>query len=235
MNKKTNINGVSVITCTNRINFIDNILSNYLNQDYKNKELIIIINNDDIDLSCYLDKINDYKDIFIYKLNQNLTLGKCLNFAVSKSKYDIISKFDDDDYYSPNYLKTSIDVFDKTKADIIGKSSIYIYFKQKNLLTFKSTKKENKYVNRIEGSTLNVKKYVFDKVCFQDKNLGEDIMFCSDCIKTGFKIYSNDKSNYVYIRHGINHNHTFNMPDELLIKICTKIGYISDFKAIVDK
>lgn len=235
LNKKNSINGVSVITCTNRMNFIDNILSNYLSQEYKNKELIIIINNDNIDLNYYLEKTNDYENIYIYKLNQNFTLGKCLNFAVSKSKYNIISKFDDDDYYSPSYLNSSLDIFNSTTADIVGKSAVYVYFMERNLLAFKDNKKENSYVNRVEGSTLNIKKYVFNKVCFQEKNLGEDIAFCNDCIKNEFRIYSGDKYNYVYIRHGMHHNHTFNLSDELLMKLCTKVGVFFDFRSIVNK
>lgn len=235
MSEKINPNGVSVITCTNRINFIDNILNNYLSQEFKNKELIIIINNDEINLDYYLEKTKQYKDILIYKLQQNITLGECLNYAVKKSNYNIISKFDDDDYYSPNYLHSSIDMFNNTNADIIGKSSVYVYFMKKNLLAFKNNKKENIYVNRVEGSTLNIKKYVFNKVWFQEKNLGEDITFCNDCIKNGFKIYSSDKFNYVYIRYDLNHNHTFNIPDKFYLNLCTKLGKFQDFKSIVYK
>lgn len=42
--------GVSIITCTNRHNYLNNLLQNFSRQRYANKELIIIINNNKIPL-----------------------------------------------------------------------------------------------------------------------------------------------------------------------------------------
>src|ERR1700730_13001262 len=41
---------ISIIACTMRPEFINNIFANYNRQSYKNKELIIILNHDDIDI-----------------------------------------------------------------------------------------------------------------------------------------------------------------------------------------
>ncbi len=41
---------ISVITCTNRDYSLNNILDNFLRQDFIEKEIIIIINNNKIDL-----------------------------------------------------------------------------------------------------------------------------------------------------------------------------------------
>lgn len=43
--------GVSIITCTNRQNYLNNLLQNFNRQRYAQKELIIIINNNAIPLS----------------------------------------------------------------------------------------------------------------------------------------------------------------------------------------
>ena len=42
-------------------------------------------------------------NVRVYQLHEKATLGDCLNYGVIKSKYDIIAKLDDDDYYGPNY------------------------------------------------------------------------------------------------------------------------------------
>ena len=52
--------GVSVITCTNRLNSLDNILSNYQSQLYLKKELIIIINNNLIPAFIWDEKVSQY-------------------------------------------------------------------------------------------------------------------------------------------------------------------------------
>lgn len=48
---KANQQGISIITCTNRHNYLNNLFQNYSRQKYANKELIIIINNNKIPLS----------------------------------------------------------------------------------------------------------------------------------------------------------------------------------------
>src|SRR5690606_13701655 len=96
--------GVSVITCTNRPLFFGKVISNFKRQLYRNKELIIILNDDSMNLSHYRKRVRLYSNITVYRAPQMFTLGRCLNHAVRHTKYMFIAKFDDDDYYSPYYL-----------------------------------------------------------------------------------------------------------------------------------
>ena len=74
----TNSNkGVSIITCTNVIESLNNILANFNRQEYLEKELIIIINNNEIDLDNWKNGTKENNNIRIFKLDQDITLGKC--------------------------------------------------------------------------------------------------------------------------------------------------------------
>ena len=97
-------NGFSIITVTNRDYCIENMINNFLRQEFNDKELIIVINNDKINIEYIYKYINKELNIFVYKLPEKTALGTCLNFGVNKSNYNIIAKFDDDDYYGPYYL-----------------------------------------------------------------------------------------------------------------------------------
>ena len=101
-------NNVTVITPTNSLTSLNNILENFNRQDLKEKELIIIINNNKIDESKWKNLVSKYNNIKVYKLSENISLGRCLNFGVNKAKFDIIAKFDDDDYYGSKYLSDSL-------------------------------------------------------------------------------------------------------------------------------
>ncbi|MGM0880940.1 MAG: glycosyltransferase family A protein [Bacillota bacterium] len=68
MGRATATGGVSIITCTNRPQFFDNILENYIKQQYRKKELIIILNNDSMNLEQFQGKIRTYNNIKVYKL-----------------------------------------------------------------------------------------------------------------------------------------------------------------------
>lgn len=119
--------GVSIITCTNRPEYIDNLFNNNSRQRFIKKELIVILNNDKMNLDKYRKLAKTYKHVRIYRLPEKISLGSCLNFGVKKSKCGYVAKFDDDDYYAPCYLADNILAMNRTKADIIGKRAHFMY------------------------------------------------------------------------------------------------------------
>ena len=243
---KTNIitpdNAVSVITCTNQTNSIDTIINNFNRQDYPKKELIIIINNnDEIVLKDWKNRVKNLDNINVYKISEKISLGKCLNLGVSKAKYGIISKFDDDDYYGPNYLSEVVRCFDFTRAKLIGKGCTFVYLANTKLLTIRNPHEENKYTNFVNGSTLTFKKEIFNKVSFKDITVGEDIEFCKECVKNNILIYSCSRYNHAYIRYPSKNKHTWIIEDDDLINLCCKphvykkfIKDINELKFYVD-
>ena len=74
--------GFSIITVTNRDYCIKNMINNFLRQNLKTKELIIVINNDNIDTEHIYKYINQSLNIHIYKLSETISLGSCLNYAI---------------------------------------------------------------------------------------------------------------------------------------------------------
>lgn len=207
---KTSQPGVSIIIATAKFKYIDNIFSNYLKLTYPNTELIIILNKNKLTINDYSLKSIGLKNVRIFQLDENCTLGECLNFGIEQASYNYISKMDDDDYYGPNYLTDLMNVFKYTDAQVTAKVSRFIYFEHNNTLGIFSPNYENKYVyNNIAGGTLTFKKEVFNIVRFKNTNIAEDREFCLDCHSTGLKIYSADKYNYIYMRHKDLQQHTW--------------------------
>lgn len=234
LNDSENTNeGVSIITCTNREFSLDNILNNYLSQNYPIKELIIIINKDSINLESWAKKLQSYSNIKLFKLPEEYTLGKCLNFGVEKSKYNYISKFDDDDYYGPDYLTDTINAFKYTDAAIVGKYSIYAYLEGSNNLVLRYPNSENRYMNYVAGSTLTFKKEIFSKIKFRDISKSEDTFFLEDSIKEGFKIYALDRFNHCIIRRKDISTHSWKIKENEFMKKCIIIEQTKDFKSII--
>lgn len=231
--KKENI---SIIVSTMRQHTMENVFNNYARQDFQNKEMIIIINKNDMDINRWLTKSKEYTNIQIYKLDEKITLGECLNFGISKSKFNLIAKFDDDDYYGPKYLSDSIKAFRNIDADVIGKAACFVYFKKSKKLAIRCGKQENKYVEHMDGNTLIFKRKVFDKIKFADIPNGVDVQISKDCKKNGFKIYSINKYHHVYIRSESPETHTWKINDEDLIRKYCKIikEDVTDFTRYVN-
>jgi glycosyltransferase involved in cell wall biosynthesis len=230
--------GVSVIICTIRDNQRERILHNYSNQLFEEKELIIILNKEEMDLQEWKQAVKPYKNVTVFK-KPDKSLGWCLNFGVRKANYPYIAKFDDDDYYAPSYLSQAVETLKYSDASVVGKMSNLTYFEESKLLAIRRPNNENKYLNKIEfylqhlcGATMVWKKEIFATVKFPNLKLGEDIVFQKRCLDKGYKIYSSDRYHYVTIRRQNKHTHTWKESDKLVLKHCDILGYIEDFKSV---
>jgi hypothetical protein len=228
---------VSIIACTIRDEMMENVFDNYANQLCNEKELIIILNNDDMDIEKWREKALNYENVSIFQLPEIKTLGDCLNFGIEKAKFGTIAKFDDDDYYSPYYLTEAIDAFRKYHAQLVGKGSSYMYFEHEKLLAIRKIGNENKLGKSfVKGGTLVFKKNLYPKIKFPSKKgSGEDSIFLKECMRRNIRIYATSRYNYVYIRRGDQLSHTYQRTVNFFKKNCTIIGKTDDYKKMSTK
>ncbi|MFE5320061.1 glycosyltransferase [Paenibacillus sp. NPDC056579] len=210
--------GISVVTCTNRADFLHNLIDNYKRQRFIRKELIIVVNSNDIPLEPYIRFARGNRNVKVFRLPAHYTLGACLNFAVRQSKYRFIAKFDDDDYYAPRYLRDSLRSLKRKHADIVGKRAHYMFLSGSNTMLLRFAEDEHQYVTRLPGATLMFRKKVWRKVKFPNRSLGEDDSFCTRSKRRGYRVYSGGKYNFLAIRRADPTSHTWKMGDEELIK-----------------
>lgn len=234
-NEKKDTNGVSIITCTKKDWFINNVFNNFTRQKIEKKELIIVLNTNKIDINKWKERAKSYDNIKIFQLSANKSLGECLNYGINKSKYNIIAKFDDDDYYSPDYLIESIDALKKKNCHVVGKGTTIVYFKSSKILALRTPGLEHRFVKFINGSTLVFNKEIFNNIKFHNVNTAEDVKFCRDCNRRRIKIYSTSKYNHVYIRYQSKTTHTWRISDkQLLQKHCSIITNTDDYISYAD-
>ncbi len=211
--------GVTIITSTIRPAYMNNVFLNYSRQNWRAKELIIVLNKDNIDITAYKQKASYYPNVRVFELSERHSLGECLNYAVSRARYNYISKFDDDDYYAPNYIPEAMQLFNRRKtADIVGKQAFYVYFPHRNtlLLRRKSARPYNQ-CRHIAGATIIFHRRVFRTVQFIKVARGTDARFLSTCLKRGFRMYSSSKYNFAAIRRHNVHSHTWRISERALL------------------
>lgn len=175
----------SIIAVTKRERLLENVFNNYERQRYKEKELIIILNDDAMDIDRWQKKAQEIENVRVFQLESSITLGECYNFAIPKAKYDYIAKFDDDDYYSSYYLEEAMKGLQVSGADLVGKSTVFIYYLSNQMLTLFNEKKEftelcleeELYKKYLLGATFVFKKEIFLDVTFEKVNVGEDTLF----------------------------------------------------------
>jgi len=209
---------VSIIAATNKEKYIDNIFKNYKRQLYENKELIIILNNNKINIDKCRQKAAQYAAVKVFQIEERQDLSDCINFGVSKSSFDLIAKFDDDDYYGPYYLTEAIYAIKNSKAGVVGKSKYYAYFEDIKKIGLRKYGIENSYTGYIHGPTLVIKRNIFNRFKFKNMPHGADQRFLKDCKENKIKIYSTSRKNFMYFRHKSLQDHTWKIKNSNFMK-----------------
>ncbi|MBI95546.1 hypothetical protein CL656_00120 [bacterium] len=170
---------VSIICVIKDKNNIKNIIETFNKQNYKNKELLLCIkeNNDVNNLNEFVEKKNDIK---VITLNSEYSKDYCLNELIKISNGEIIQKMKDSDYYSENFISNQIIMYDIYNADLVGKSLHFLYVKTTNKL----------YVNNYNYNTITQYNYIIkNTVSFKKKN---EFKFCN-----GNLIITNKKNKFI--------------------------------------
>ena len=222
--------GVSIITCTNKLIYMENIFANYDRQQYEDKELIIVLNNNQLDIDEWAKEARKHNNVTVYRVDEKEPLGVCLNHGIEKARFDYISKFDDDNYYGPAFLEDLMNAFEYTDVAIVGKNAGYMYFERGDILALNGEDKEHCYTRYVLGSAIIIKREVFNIVPWPtDRRQGSDTEFLRQSVKNGFKMYSADRFNYVCVRRSSPELHTWKIKDEEQLAKCRIVGYTKDY------
>jgi hypothetical protein len=230
----SNLPKIVVTTVSNRgFRYLPNIINNFVRQKYPFKKLIIVfnceINLESVSEQLYSNGITDY----LIESFPKKSLGHCLNYSISNipEDYSIWTKMDDDDYYGENYLLTNLESMVYSKADIVGRRDMFVYVPELKRLYFKNNGGKNKRVSWVQGATFFIKKHVFDKVLFPDKNSGEDTQFITKAKNKNFMIFAGPVNDLVVIRHTNNKKHTWKLNLADYLKTC-KVIPLKNFKGV---
>lgn len=214
---------------------LPNLIDNYARQRYEGKELIILINHDSRELDDYYRAARYDRSIRIAALPKETSLGTCLNYAAGLARYEVIAKFDDDDYYAPNYLAESVDTMVRANADIVGKRAHYMYLSGRGLLLLRYRRTENRPALHVQGATLLFKRRVLKRVRFRDVNRGECVRFCADARASGYSIYAGSRFNFAAIRQADRMAHTWRVRDRELLSQKVRTMKMTDFRRFVSR
>lgn len=226
--------GVTIVTCTHIPYYRENIFNNYSRQNYRNKELIIILNNTALDIFDWKKCAVNYQNVILFQMPEQVTVGSCMNFAVRQARYDYIANFDHDDYYGAEYLNDFMNAAPRTDAGLFGKKTHYVYLEKDGTLALMHSGFENRYVDYVDGPTMFMKKNIFNKVKFIDNDTS-DCQLSWDCRSKGIRIYSVNRRHFAYIRKKDINLHTWKIENKDLIDIhCTIIGKMQDYRPYVD-
>jgi glycosyltransferase involved in cell wall biosynthesis len=165
-----------IINCHNGEKYLDKAIKSVLDQDYKYWEIIFFDNNSKDKSNLILKKYKD-KRIKYFKSKKTYSLYKAKNLAIAKSKGELISFLDVDDWWLQSKLSKQVKVFQKDSTVEVIYSNIYLYNEKKKTQKIYIKKKLNygkltqKLVNKFEMPILStiIKRNIFNQIKFDNR------------------------------------------------------------------
>jgi len=200
---------VSVVTLIHdeNISHVKKCIFSILNQDYKNFEYIIVDDSQKKIFFNFFHKLKkNEKRIKYFKLNNNLDLPSARNFALLKTKGQIIFLQDSDDWSNKNRISCQLSHIQKNKIDL--SSTLTTYFDSKSRQILKSKKlKDNKRIRSRDilfNNFVSIGSVAFKRKILKNNELfRKELKFCDDMdfvlrFSSKYKFYQLNKYLYNY-------------------------------------
>ena len=155
----------------NRRQFVPQAVHYFWNQDYPNKELIIIDDGSD----QIADLVSDDGRVRYIRLGRRTSVGNKRNLAVEASQADIIFHWDDDDWHAGYRIRYQVENLLKHHAEICGIDRLLFFELRTRQLWLYEYPAQKKIW--LAGGALCYRKSFWQRNRFADVNIGEDTRF----------------------------------------------------------
>lgn len=225
----------TIVMSTKRWDFFDRLVENIACQTYPRIEVIFALREawpaeKMAELETRLSQVPNIERVKVLTFPETVSLGLKLNAAIAEAKGEFIAKFDDDDWYFPNYLRDMILTFDFSGADLAGKWSFPVWLEGPDKLLLRNPTHEHKLSPPfVAGPTFVARRSWLEKIPFADRSQGEDTDIIKRTLAAGGKLYSADHFNFVQFRAADVSHHTWRAEAELFERSGKVIGSQKDF------
>lgn len=176
-----------IMPTANREKYIPFAITYFLQQNYPNKELVIID-----DSQRPIEKlIPPHPAIKYYFVDKAESIGLKRNYACEKANGEIIVHWDDDDWHAEDWLSAEVHYLISSGADLCGIQHVRYYYTIRNKLfnVLRQYQGIPNPMNWVHGATLAYWKKSWKKHPFKNLKAGEDDDFIQN---SGSKIFIHD-------------------------------------------
>lgn len=193
--------------------YLEESIQSILNQTHQTNDFVIVCDGPlTEDLNTILNKYESMNSLIkIIRLNDNIGLGRALNYALPYCKNDMVARMDSDDISLPNRAAEQVKIFMNDQSLSIVSATIVEYdLEHENIESFKElpenheeiikySKKRNPFNHPV---TMFKKSAVIKIGGYQDFYLYEDYHLWIRLLEEGYRGY-NIKEPLLHMRAGI--------------------------------
>ncbi|WES66204.1 glycosyltransferase [Microbacter sp. GSS18] len=207
---------VSVVLSTVRPHRVSDVLALLLAQTYPDFEIVLALHGCDPEVARDFDRFVDTGLVRVLERPASQPFGSVLADAVRASSGDLVMKVDDDDWYSPNVLWDLVLAYLYSGADLVGKTTEYLYFERIHQTVHRTFATE-RYHRQLAGGAMMLPRAVLDSMGgWRPTRHSTDRSVLLDAFRSGGIGYRTHGLGYLYIRH--DDGHTWVRSESLLLE-----------------
>jgi len=185
-----------------RRRYIPQALQSFLQQDYPNRELIIVDDGKDA-IGDLVERVPNVRYFHVARTS----IGAKRNLACKHAAGEIIAHWDDDDWYSPDRLRYQVMPILAGKADLTGLENAFVLaLPRGEFWTTAPALHQRLFVGNVHGGTLVYRKDLWTQgLRYPEINLAEDAALLVRATRKGKRLVRlSNPGVFVYVRHGRN-------------------------------
>lgn len=222
---------VTIVMATNRERFLDHACRQIARQDWPRLEVVVVTHGARAPATVrqVVDAHLGDRPTTLRHVTEQWTLGDALNVGVELAGGELVTKFDDDDFYSPAHVTELVQALDHSAADVVGKAAEFVHLAQTSTTLRRWGRGGERYSATLAGGTLLFRRDVWrDLAGFPRVDLGEDRGIVEDVRAAGGTTYRCHPYGYLLQRHG---QHAWSVDDQAFLDdaVATRPGPAHDW------
>ena len=216
---------VSVLLATRRPDRVAEAIASVAAQTYPRIELVLAAHGDGFDRARLEALASDSgTDARVLLVPAGPVLGEVLNEALEHSRGELVTKFDDDDFYGPQHIWDLVLAHEYSRASLVGKAAEYVYLEgaDRTLRRFRGGAERFGSKLTLAGGAIIIARSDLDAVVgWQPVPSGVDRALMKDVVDGGGQLYRTHGRGYLLVRHA--RGHTWEADDEYFLEQAVEV------------
>lgn len=195
---------VTVVTVTNRPDFLIDAIANFRRQAYPQAEWVVLVNAAAELFGAWQTACRELPGARVWHAPA-ATVGACRNRGVALARGDVVAMFDDDDLYGPHYLGEAVGALLATGAEMAGKLAYIWLDGREGIFRYRRPPGEwSESVATVSGNVQVFRRDAHDPAAgllYADGSLAEDYVFSKAVTDAGGLIVSTGPRNFIRRRN----------------------------------
>ena len=210
---------VSVLLATRRPDRVAEAVASVAAQTYPRLELVLAAHGGGFDLAR-IDALaaGCGMDARVLAVPAARVLGEVLDEATEHSRGELVTKFDDDDFYGPEHVWDLVLAHEYSRASLVGKAAEYVYLEgaDRTLRRFRGGAERFGSKLTLAGGAMIIARSDLDAVLgWQPVPSAVDRALMRDVVAGGGSLYRTHGRGYLLVRHA--RGHTWEADDEYFL------------------